>query len=140
MKKTALIFVAVIFLIASFTTVTVAGVDPQPFHQISALSLDVKIHGKQLNKMLLMPTCDSSPGEIRQAVVDFHKIGIRLAGFDESVSGVWGSYFSYPEDDDWGDSAIQLKSRVKSIIRNIDEFMGVPPDTCVAHCYTCHIN
>lgn len=131
MKKTALISIAVIFLLGSFATVTVAGVDPQPFHQISALSLDVKIHGKKLNKMLDMPACDISSGEIRKAVVEFHKIGFRLGWLNDST----GQLIYIPDDSLWEDLAgsdapERFKSRVMSIIDNIDDFLAAS-DPCV---------
>jgi hypothetical protein len=87
MKKTTLLFVAVLFLVGSFATVAVAGVLPSPFHQISAISLDVKIHGKRLDEILDRPICDSPPREVKRAVVELHDIALRLGGSSVLVKG-----------------------------------------------------
>lgn len=132
MKKTTLVSVAVFFLVSGFATGAVAGIQPSPFHQFSAISLDVKILGKQLNEMLDMPVCDSSPRELRRAVVELHDLAFRLGGLNGFVTHiVWLPDETLDTSELTVEVATRLRRTVKSIIHRIDEFMGVPPEPCV---------
>ncbi|MBW1859954.1 MAG: hypothetical protein JRI70_07755 [Deltaproteobacteria bacterium] len=118
------ILVIAVFVIGGHTNLAVAGTEPLPFQQLSAISLDVKITGKYLDEILNMPVCRSSPRQVRRAVLDLHDITFRLAGFSALIRR--SPFPSLPlEGDD--PTPIQLKGRVKSIIRSIDEYQ---PDPC----------
>ncbi len=132
MKKTTLLSVAVLFLVGSFATVAVAGTVPSPFDQLNAISLDVKLHGKELDVILDMPICESSPARVRRTVVELHNIAFRLGWFSihlkGSLLGVELVEIESPGDLDL--TCNTLKGRVKWIINRADDSLAGLLDPC----------
>jgi hypothetical protein len=113
-------------------TLALAGISPSPFRQISAIALDVKIHGKQLAKICDTLVCDSS---VKSAVVELHDNAYRLelivracilasapavSTYNSDYAGVEGEWLL--------DTLEDLKFQVKSIIRISDKFLANAPD------------
>lgn len=132
MKKTTFASIAVItaFLMANLTSESMAGTQPSPFHQISAINMHIKVLGKRVDERLASPPDPRMPGEAKKAVVAVHNIGFDLLGLDNSLYLITDE-IRFPEGDlgpNWSfDSASELKRNIKKIINSVDTFLSFPP-------------